>query len=89
MLSVPHPRLLGTHTELAAGGILQQTPVALQLSAECFLSALKQDRAKVPWSSRPWEQPPAIGDESWGINIPACSSLLPEAPVGLSLNCPQ
>ena len=81
MLSVPCPRPLGTHTE--------QTPVALQLSADRFLSAHKQDRAEVPWSSRPWEQPPAIDDETWGINIPACSSLLPEVPVGLSLNSPQ
>lgn len=39
MLSVPRPCPLGTHIALAAGGILQQTPVALQLFRVLSLSS--------------------------------------------------
>lgn len=64
LLLVPCPHLLALTIAGATDGIIQQIPVAPQLSAKGVLSTYKQDRAEVPWSSCPQEQPSANDDDS-------------------------
>ena len=64
LLLAPCLHLLALAIAGATNSIVQQVPVAPQFSAKGILSAHKQDRAEVPWSPCPQEQPSDIDDDS-------------------------